>query len=70
GGPIGVLKEGDIIEIDIEGRSINVKLSEEELARRQKEWRRPAPRIASGVLGRYAGMACSADKGAVLEWTL
>jgi dihydroxy-acid dehydratase len=68
GGPIGLLRDGDIIEIDIPNNQINVKLDDEELAQRKKEWKKPKARITHGVLGKYATMACSADKGAVLEW--
>ena len=68
GGPIGLLKDGDIIEIDIPNNSINVKLSEGELAKRRKNWKAPAPRITKGYLAKYASMATSADTGAVLKW--
>jgi len=68
GGPIGLLKDGDIIEIDIPGNSINVRLSADELAERKKTWKPPKPRIATGCLAKYASMATSADTGAVLKW--
>jgi len=68
GGPIGLLKDGDIIEIDIPNNRINVKLTETELAERKKAWKRPEPRIKEGYLAKYASMATSADTGAVLKW--
>jgi dihydroxy-acid dehydratase len=68
GGPIGLLKDGDIIEIDIPNNQIDVKLSDEELAERKKTWTPPAPRITKGYLAKYASMATSADTGAVLKW--
>ena len=68
GGPIGLLKDGDIIEIDIPNNTINVKLSDDELAERKKAWQPPKPRITEGCLGKYASMATSADTGAVLKW--
>ncbi len=68
GGPIGLLKDGDIIEIDILNSKINVKLSEAELAGRKKNWKAPKPRITKGCLAKYASMATSADTGAVLKW--
>jgi len=68
GGPIGLLKDGDIIEIDIPNNKIDVKLSDEELARRRKSWTPPKPRIAKGYLAKYASMATSADTGAVLKF--
>jgi dihydroxy-acid dehydratase len=68
GGPIGLLKDGDIIEIDIPGNKINVKLSDGEMAERKKAWTPPAPKITKGCLAKYASMATSADTGAVLKW--
>jgi dihydroxy-acid dehydratase len=68
GGPIGLLKNGDVIEIDIPNNKINVKLAAKELARRKKAWRPPEPRIKTGYLAKYAAMATSADTGAVLKW--
>ncbi len=68
GGPIGLLKDGDIIEIDIPNNKIDVKLSEAELAERKKSWKAPKPRITEGCLAKYASMATSADTGAVLKW--
>jgi len=68
GGPIGLLKNGDIIEIDIPSNKINVKLSDEELAERKKSWKPPKPQITKGYLAKYASMATSADTGAVLKW--
>jgi len=68
GGPIGLLKDGDIIEIDIPNNSISVKLSDDELAERKKTWAPPEPKISKGYLAKYASMATSADTGAVLRW--
>ncbi|MHC4517767.1 MAG: dihydroxy-acid dehydratase [Planctomycetota bacterium] len=68
GGPIGLLAEGDIIEIDIPNETINVKLSEAELAERRKAWTPPEPRVTKGCLARYAALATSADTGAVQKW--
>ncbi|MDP6633593.1 MAG: dihydroxy-acid dehydratase [Phycisphaerae bacterium] len=68
GGEIGLLKNGDIIAIDIPGGKINAKVSKAEFARRRKVCKpRPAP-IRHGALGRYAAHATSADTGAVLQW--
>ncbi|MHC4727471.1 MAG: dihydroxy-acid dehydratase, partial [Planctomycetota bacterium] len=67
-GPIGLLKDGDIIEIDIPGNQINVKLSDDELAERKESWTPPAAKITEGYLAKYASMATSADTGAVLKW--
>jgi len=68
GGPIGLVKEGDIIEISIPNNSISVKISDEELAERKKSWKAPEPRIKKGYLAKYASMATSADTGAILKW--
>jgi dihydroxy-acid dehydratase len=68
GGPIGLLRDGDIIEIDIPGNTINVKLYVDELAERRKTWKPPKPRITKGCLAKYAAMATSADTGAILKW--
>jgi dihydroxy-acid dehydratase len=67
-GPIGLLKDGDIIEIDIPNNKISVKLSDDELAKRKKAWTAPKPRITKGYLAKYASMVTGADNGAVLEW--
>ena len=67
GGPIGLLKDGDVIEIDIPKGMLSVRLSEEELARRRQEWMPPKPKVTSGYLARYAKMATSADTGAILR---
>jgi len=68
GGPIGLLKDGDIVEVDIPNNSLNVRLSQEELAERRNRWKPPKPKITTGYLARYASMATSADTGAVLKW--
>jgi len=63
GGPIAVLKDGDVIEIDIPKRRINVKLSEEEQKSRFSEWKPKPPKIRKGYLRRYWYLVQSADKG-------
>jgi len=68
GGPIGLLKDGDIIKIDIPSNKIDVELSDKELAGRRKAWKPPKPRITQGYLAKYASMATSADTGAVLKF--
>ncbi len=67
GGNIGLVREGDIIDIDINAGKINVKVSDEELAERRKAWVIPEPKIKTGYLSRYARLVSSADKGAVLN---
>ena len=65
GGPIGLVQEGDIIAIDINANTINMKVSDEELERRRANWM-PKKTEATGYLKRYAQLVTSADKGAVL----
>jgi dihydroxy-acid dehydratase len=67
GGPIGLLEDGDEIVIDIPARLLEVKVSDEELARRRAAWVKPAPRISTGWLKRYSQLATSANTGAVLR---
>ncbi|MBN1248996.1 MAG: dihydroxy-acid dehydratase [Anaerolineae bacterium] len=67
GGPIALVEEGDMIEIDIPSRNLTLHVSEEELAHRRERWTAPAPKIQKGYLARYAAHVSSADKGAILE---
>ena len=67
GGVIGLVQEGDLIEIDIPGRSIHLCVEDAELAERRKTWVCPEPKIKSGYLTRYAKLVSSADKGAILQ---
>jgi dihydroxy-acid dehydratase len=66
GGPIAIVQDGDIIDIDIPAGKINVNLSREEINKRMQVWEAPEPRIKTGYLGRYARLVSSASKGAVL----
>jgi dihydroxy-acid dehydratase len=68
GGPIGLLKDGDIIEIDMPQRTLNVKLPDEELEQRRQSAGTQVPRSVSGYLAKYAKLATSADTGGVLEF--
>ncbi len=68
GGVIGLLRDGDLIDIDIPGHSLKVRLSDQELDERRKCWQPPAPRCQTGYLGKYTAMASSANTGAVLKW--
>lgn len=66
-GPIAAVREGDRISIDITGKTIELKVSDEEIQRRLAEWTLPAPKITEGYLARYAKMVSSADEGAILK---
>ena len=67
GGPIALVAEGDSITVDIDAAAITLHVAEAELAARRAAWTAPAPRVTTGVLGRYAKLVSSADKGAVLS---
>jgi len=67
GGPIALIEEGDIISINIPANTINVKVSDEELAKRKENWIPKEPKVKTGYLARYASMVTSADRGAILE---
>ena len=67
GGPIALIKEGDLIQIDIPNHKLNVAVSEEEMAERRKNWKPRQPKVTTGYLARYASMVTSGDRGAVLE---
>ncbi len=67
GGNIALIEEGDIIEIDIPGASINVMLSDDVLAQRRAKYIAPEPNIKSGWLARYSKLVSGADKGAVMK---
>jgi dihydroxy-acid dehydratase len=66
-GPIAILKDGDIISIDIANKKLEVKLSKQEIDKRFKNWKPIPPKIKTGYLARYSKLVSSADKGAILE---
>ena len=67
GGPIALIEEGDIIDIDINANSLNVRLTDEELADRKAKWQPREPKVTTGYLARYAKLVTGANRGAVLE---
>ncbi len=67
GGPLALVKEGDIITLDIDNYKIKLEVSDEELEKRRAEWKAPPPKVSSGYLARYARFVSSADKGAILQ---
>ncbi|MGN0507285.1 MAG: dihydroxy-acid dehydratase, partial [Lachnospiraceae bacterium] len=67
GGPIALVKEGDIIRIDIDANTLDVLISDEEMEARRKEWKPREPKVTTGYLARYASMVTSGNRGAVLE---
>lgn len=68
GGPIAAIRDGDIIEYDIPAKKLNVNLSEQEIQKRLKDWKRPEPKIKAGFVGTiYPNIVESADKGCILK---
>lgn len=67
GGNIALIQDGDIIDIDINANTINVRLSDEELAERRAAWTPREPKITTGYLARYASLVTSGNRGAILE---
>ena len=67
GGPIALVEEGDIIEIDIPNNKITLNVSDEELAKRRAQWKPREPKITTGYLARYAKLVSSGAQGAVLS---
>ncbi|KAK6432720.1 hypothetical protein LTR95_011112 [Oleoguttula sp. CCFEE 5521] len=67
GGPIAVVQEGDVITIDAETKRIDMDVSEEEVARRLREWKPPARVVTRGVLAKYAALVGEASQGAVTD---
>ncbi|NLP27628.1 MAG: dihydroxy-acid dehydratase [Clostridia bacterium] len=67
GGPIALVEDGDIIQIDINNNSINLLVSDEELEKRRANWKARKPEITTGYLARYSAMVSASCKGAILE---
>ncbi len=67
GGLIAIVRDGDMISIDIPGKSINLKVSDEETKKRRSTWKAPGPKITKGYMARYAQMVTSAATGAVFK---
>jgi dihydroxy-acid dehydratase len=67
GGPLAAVRDGDVITIDVEGRTLSVALTDEEIAARMADWSPPPPAFESGVFARYRAAVGSASEGAVLS---
>ncbi len=67
GGPIALVKDGDIITVDIPNRRLHLDVTDEELQARRAQWQPPAPKVKRGYLALYARLAESADKGAIIR---
>ena len=68
GGPIALVEEGDIISINIPELTLNVKVSDEEMAARRAKWQPRQPKVTTGYLSRYEKMVTSGNRGAILEF--
>jgi dihydroxy-acid dehydratase len=67
GGPIAFVRDGDVISLDVDARTLEVELDDQELAKRRVGWVPPEPRVSHGVLAKYARSVSSAARGAVTE---
>ena len=67
GGPIALVEEGDMIRINIPETSLELLVSDEELAKRKANWQPREPKVTTGYLARYAAMVTSGNRGAILE---
>ena len=65
GGAIGMVRDGDTIALDVEKRELNVRVSDEEMDQRRKEWTAPEPNYKTGVMAKYAKLVSTASRGAV-----
>jgi len=68
GGPLAVVRNGDLIELDVAARRIHLHISDDELKRRLADWTAPAPRLASGYWKLYVDHVLQADQGADLDF--
>jgi dihydroxy-acid dehydratase len=66
GGPLALVKDGDVIAVDVDAGTLIVELDDRELARRLADWHSPPPRYDVGVFARYRALVSSASEGAVL----
>jgi dihydroxy-acid dehydratase len=65
GGPIALLRDGDIVTVDLQARTLQVDISSEELAARRAQWHARPPRFSKGVMAKYARLVSSAAEGAI-----
>ena len=67
GGPIALVEEGDLIQVNIPANTLTVKVSEEEMAARREKWQPREPKVTTGYLARYASLVTDASRGAILK---
>jgi len=68
GGPIAIIQNGDLIDLDVDNRSINLLVDDETIKERLSKWKRPEPKYKTGYLGLYSRLATSGSKGAVMDY--
>jgi L-arabonate dehydrase len=68
GGPLALVKNGDMIELDVAKRRLHLQVSDEELARRRAEWKPPQPKLESGYWKLYTDHVLQADEGVDLDF--
>lgn len=68
GGPIAIIQNGDLIDLDVDNRSINLLVDDEIIKERLSKWKRPEPKYKTGYLGLYSRLATSGSKGAVMDY--
>jgi dihydroxy-acid dehydratase len=67
GGPIAFVEDGDIIELDLDNRKIELQISEEEMSKRRANWKGFEPKIKTGYLARYSKLVTSASTGGIMK---
>jgi dihydroxy-acid dehydratase len=67
GGPLAIVKDGDLITIDVPSRKLHLQVSDKEIKSRLSTWQRPEPKVKRGYLALYSRLAESADKGAIIR---
>jgi Dihydroxyacid dehydratase/phosphogluconate dehydratase len=67
GGPIALVRDGDVVTIDAETNSLSMDVSDEELQERRRQWTPPSPQITRGVLAKYARLVSDASQGAMTD---
>jgi L-arabonate dehydrase len=70
GGPLALVRDGDMIEVDVEARKIHLDVSEEELAARRSQWKRPEPTMKGGYQQLYVDHVMQANKGADFDFLI
>ena len=68
GGPIAIVHDGDLVEIDVDSKKLELLVPQEEIEARLKQWKRPEPKFKKGWLGLYCKLAASGSEGGVMKF--